>query len=267
MERILVTIPVHNEEHMLAKSVLRLSESLFANGVDFRLSIAEDGSTDRTLEVIEELERKVPGLIVQSIRHKVGRGRALRMLWSKHDAFDIYAFVDADLATTPESLLKVIEICSSGVDVVTGSRYVHGATVRRPPGRRFASEMYNALVRKMFNEQVQDHQCGLKAFRRAALLKLLPLSQEDSWAWDTEVMVLATRVGLTIREVPVDWTENRGKRTPWLRLVSDVRLHASALLRLKGELDARIAGSLSLPSGAPTAKQMASSSARVISDR
>jgi glycosyltransferase AglD len=239
MVQVLVTIPVHNEARLLRETVMRVRKSLLDSDLDFQLSVAEDGSTDGTKAILGSLASEIPELLVQSLPERAGRGKALRLLWSAQPA-DVYAFCDADLAADPEALIKVIQACRSGADVATGSRYVENAVVHRPPARRMASEGYNALVRWIFDVTTRDHQCGLKAFRQEALRQVLPLCREDSWVWDTEVMVLAAHQGLEIREVPVTWTERRGSRTPWLRLASDVRLHGTALVRLKGDLRARL---------------------------
>ncbi|MCI4354724.1 MAG: glycosyltransferase, partial [Thermoplasmata archaeon] len=208
------------------------------SGLDYRLAIAEDGSSDGTGAEIDRLRTELPGLIVQRIPQRVGRGKALRTLWSAIDA-DIYAFMDADLPTDPLTLVELVRAIEEGADVVTGSRYCAGAIVHRPPVRSYTSLAYNGLVRFLFQEPIRDHQCGLKAFRREALAALLPASREDSWAWDTEMLVLAVSQGFRVVEIPVDWTESRYNRTPVMRLLSDVYLHGSSILRLLGDLTRR----------------------------
>jgi glycosyltransferase involved in cell wall biosynthesis len=206
------------------------------SGLNYRLSIAEDGSTDGTPDVIRRLKTEFPNLLVSTGPARRGRGLALRQLWSEVDA-DIYAFVDADLAAGPPALLKVISEVENGADVATGSRYCHGALVRRPPLRQLVSRAYNRFVRMTFGENIRDHQCGLKAFTRDAKTRLLAMSQEDSWAWDTEVLVLAKRSGMRVVEVPVEWYEHRWTRTPIRRLLSDVYLHGTSILRVKSGLE------------------------------
>ncbi len=146
----------------------------------------------------------------------------------------------------PPAVIDVIRAAEAGADVVTGPRYCAGARVRRPFLRNAVSLGYNRLIRTAFHEPVRDHQCGLKAFSRRALQTLLPLSHEDSWAWDTEMMVLAGAAGYPVREIPVDWTEYRTQRTRFRRLLSDLWLHGTALLRLKGDFESRLAR---LPAG------------------
>ncbi len=238
MERILLTVPAHNEEGMLYASVHRIVDRLSGSGLRFQLAIAEDGSTDGTGDEIARLQAEMPELIVQRIPHRVGRGLALRTLWSSVDA-DVYVFMDADLPTDPLGLVALLDAIHEGSDVVTGSRYCTGAVVNRPPIRSFVSLAYNHLIRFLFHEPIRDHQCGFKAFRREAIQALLPASKEDSWAWDTEMLVLAVSQGFRVVEVPVTWTETRYLRTPVMRLLSDVYLHGSSLMRLRSDLHRR----------------------------
>jgi glycosyltransferase involved in cell wall biosynthesis len=236
--RVLVTIPAHNEERMLRESVERLTEILTASGIEFTLSVAEDGSTDGTRGVIDQIVRDHPEIIVQTHTEKRGRGWALRTLWSTIDA-DYYAFSDADFAADPRFLARAIRAAQHGNPIVVGSRYVAGARVLRPPLRRLTSQAYNRLMRLLFSGSVRDHQCGLKVFSREALDKLLPLSHEDSWFWDTEMLVRARDCGLDVLEIPVDWVERKVGRTQFHRLASDVFVHGTGALRLAGNRTAR----------------------------
>ena len=240
MQDVLVTLPVHNEAGLLLRTVHELKRALDATEIRYRLAIAEDGSTDGTCAILARIRAELPDVIIQSQPARAGRGGALRELWAK-EAADIYVFVDADLAAGPPAVIDVIRAAEAGADVVTGSRYCPGARVHRPFLRNAVSLAYNALIRGAFRETVRDHQCGLKAFSRRAIATLLPISHENSWAWDTEMMVLAGAAGYPVREIPVDWTEYRTQRTRFKRLASDLWLHGTALLRLKGDFEQRLA--------------------------
>jgi len=236
--QVLVTLPVYNEAAILGNSVESVLRALSDSGIDFRLSIAEDGSTDGTQNCVREILKRHPTIIAQSNVERRGRGWALRTLWSRVDA-DFYAFSDADFAADPHFLVEAIKIATAGRAVVTGSRYVPGATTVRPPLRHLVSKGYNRLTRLLFHDHVSDHQCGLKVFSREALHLLLPISREDTWFWDTEVLILANELGLGITEFPVAWTERKSTSTNVLRLASDVFIHGTGLLRLKGYQSSR----------------------------
>lgn len=234
--RILVTFPVFNEEHRLAEAIERTERCLNAYSTSFQIAVAEDGSTDGTKAVLETLKTTRPHLVVQSLHKKMGRGYALRKLWEVTDA-DTYVFIDADLSTDPANIIRLLGVVSSGYDIVIGSRYVDGAHVVRPPLRHWTSLSYNWLLRALFKDGVMDHQCGLKAFTKAAVCKLLKVSREDSWFWDTEAIVKGQRLGLKLAEVPVDWSEKKHRRTSITRLAHDIYLHGTGVIRLKSELN------------------------------
>lgn len=230
----LITIPVWNEERILESTVAALRSALDSAGLSYRLSIAEDGSTDGTREAINRLRLQYPGLLVIESDRRLGRGLALRRFWREVSA-DAYVFVDADLASGPESVARVTKAVLSGRPVVTGSRYCAGAEVHRPLVRKIVSVVYNRLVCLLFGDDVRDHQCGLKGFNRRAIQELLPLTREDTWAWDTEVLVLASKAGIPVMEVPVVWTEYRTSRTRWRRLWSDIWIHGLGILHLRAQ--------------------------------
>lgn len=232
---VLMTFPVHNEAARLQWAVDEVTVAMQRAKVAHRLAIAEDGSTDGTKALLGRLRTKYPALFVQELEGKRGRGYALRSLWSKLDA-DIYAFSDVDLATGTDSLIRAIKLVETGTPVVIGSRYVPGAVVNRPPLRCFVSKQYNRLTRFIFGIDVHDHQCGLKVFSRDVVRALLPLTLEDSWFWDTEIIVLARKFGFNVAEIPVVWVERKSRQTRPTRLLSDVVVHGAGLMRLKSRI-------------------------------
>ena len=233
--QLLVTVPVHNEQDLIASTVDSLWGSLPTLGLPYRLSLSEDGSTDGTPEVIRTLQTEFPDLLASTDPERRGRGYALRQLWKTVRA-DIYAFTDADLPAGTDAVAQVIEAIRNGADVATASRYKPGATLNRPPLRSSVSRMYNWVVRNTFRDGIYDHQCGVKAFSRGALETLLSESNEDSWFWDTEILVLAKRAGLRVVEIPVTWRERKYGRTPLRRLASDLVLHSAGYVRLVGRV-------------------------------
>jgi len=146
----------------------------------------------------------------------------------------VFIYVDVDSATDLGKLdaYRNLILMQKDFDLVTGSRYIQGSTTNRPPLRRLTSQAYNDLVRLLFQTGVHDHQCGFKSFSRLLVERLAVEARSDSWFWDTEVIVLAKRMGFKIKEIPIHWTEKKGARTPLKRLVKDVWLHGSGLLNL-----------------------------------
>lgn len=245
--KVLVSIPVQNEARRLEESIEALDEAFGATRFDYHLSIAEDGSTDGTKEMLRRLPDRWPRILIQEEPHSMGRGKALRQLWSNVPA-DVYCFTDADLAAGPSLLVQAVEKVATGAPVVTGSRYAPGASTSRPPVRSLVSQAYNLLLRRSFGERIHDHQCGLKAFSAEVIRDVLPLTREDSWFWDTEMLVLALARGFPVTELPVTWVERKSSRTEYSRLLSDILLHGAGMLRLKSRVrEIRLAGSFPDP--------------------
>ena len=83
----------------------------------------------------------------------------------------------------------------------------------------------------------QDHQCGFKLLSRESKEKILHITKIDSWFWDTELLVVANALGFKILEIPVNWKEEKYKNTSLLRLVKDIYLHGTGIIKLKGEIE------------------------------
>jgi glycosyltransferase AglD len=246
---VIVTVPVRNEAPRIGRTLNEVRRALDTAGFDYVLSVAEDGSTDGTKETLQGIQASNPPLLVQRHDQPLGRGKALRLLWPTVPG-DVYCFVDADLACGTAPLVEAIALVQSGADIAVGSRYVRGATVSRPPLRALVSRFYNDLVRIVFREQIHDHQCGVKAFSSRAIKTLLPLTSEDSWFWDTEILVRAIQQGFKVTEFPVHWTELKAPRTEFSRLLSDMWLHGTGVLRLSSTMGPprEVASGLGVPS-------------------
>jgi glycosyltransferase involved in cell wall biosynthesis len=207
-----IVVPVKNEEQDLAPSVTRLVGYLRdAFPFTARVTIADNGSTDRTWLVARSLEAAFDE--VRAIHLDLpGRGRALREVWSSSDA-ELLAYMDVDLSTDLNALLPLVAPLLSGhSDIAIGTRLARGARVVRGPKREVISRCYNFLLRATLGARFSDAQCGFKAIRACQARQLLPLVADTGWFFDTELLVLAERAGLRIHEIPVDWTDDTDSR-------------------------------------------------------
>ncbi|KOV94142.1 bifunctional glycosyltransferase family 2/GtrA family protein [Streptomyces sp. NRRL B-3648] len=203
-----VVIPVYNEETDLQPCVRRLHEHLTRTfPYAFRITIADNASTDTTPLVAARLEAEIPEVAHVRLEQK-GRGRALRTVWSASEA-PVLAYMDVDLSTGLNALLPLVAPLISGhSDLAIGSRLARASRVVRGPKREFISRAYNLILRGSLQARFSDAQCGFKAIRRDVAQVLLPLVEDTGWFFDTEMLVLAERAGLRIHEVPVDWVDD-----------------------------------------------------------
>ncbi|GGO89959.1 glycosyl transferase [Nocardioides phosphati] len=216
-------IPVHNEEVALPAAVERLTTALRAFPWAWRITIADNASTDATPLVARQLARQYAGVSVLTLPEK-GRGRALKRAWAD-SAADVVAYMDVDLSTDLNALVPLVAPLLSGhSDLAIGSRLHRSSRVTRGPKRELVSRSYNVLLRGALRARFSDAQCGFKAVRRDVADALLPLVEDDAWFFDTELLVLAERTGLRIHELPVDWVDDPDSRVDiWRTAVDDLK--------------------------------------------
>jgi len=124
---------------------------------------------------------------------------------------DVVGYMDVDLSTDLNALLPLIAPLVSGQgDVAIGSRLASGDHVVRGAKREFISRAYNLILRVVLRARFSDAQCGFKAVRQPVVQALLPHIEDNSWFFDTELLVLAQRAGLRIHEVAVNWVDDPG---------------------------------------------------------
>ena len=215
-----VVIPVHDEEAQLAASVERVVGHLRTMPWSFRVTIADNASTDQTATIARRLSHAHPEVAVVHLAEK-GRGRALKRVWSVSGS-DVLVYMDVDLATDLAALLPLVAPLVSGhSDLAIGSRLSPQARVERGAWRELISRSYNLLLRRLLHARFSDAQCGFKAIRRDAARELLPLVEDDAWFFDTELLVVAERAGLRIHEVPVDWVDDPDSSVDIVRTALD----------------------------------------------
>jgi len=268
-----ITIPVYNEERTLASSIQKISAFLKSNcSYPHEIVIAENGSSDKTFDVARQLEQKLPNIRALHVNEK-GRGRAIKTAWQQSNAdilsymdvdlsTDLLAFpalIDA-LATESNrreysrednssdhvpspggegrvradvSRAKHNSVLKGGFDLAIGSRLLDPALTKRGFKRETISRGYNLLVRAVFRTRFSDAQCGFKAITRRAATELLPLIEDDAWFMDTELLVLAEKLGYRIFDLPVRWTDDPDSRVQlWSTALADIK----GLVRLRRNL-------------------------------
>lgn len=230
--RVNVTVPVLNEESKLESCIATLRSFLSQHcPYEWQILIADNGSSDRTLEIAKALTARYPEVDHIHLEER-GRGRALKAAWVSNNA-DIVSYMDVDLSTDLGAFMPMIRaLADNGYDVATGSRLRRGSQVKRSWKRELISRSYNLLIRILFpGTRFSDAQCGFKALTRKALQELIPSIDNNNWFFDTELLIRAKQRGYEIFEVPVTWRENPDSRvnivkTAWedLRGLLRVRL-------------------------------------------
>jgi dolichyl-phosphate beta-glucosyltransferase len=202
-----IIIPGYNEEKRIVQSLTALSAFCEEHFEKYEIVFVNDGSTDKTREIVEKLA--MPFLKTVHLESNQGKGHAVKsgMLAARGD---YRFFTDADLPYDLHAFLKGIKIFhTTQCDVVGGARDLPESSdqSRQTLFRQLTSKCFSALVRFLLNVDVKDTQCGLKGFTAAAAKKLFSQSSIKGYAFDVELFLLARTSDLKICKVPVSLIE------------------------------------------------------------
>jgi dolichyl-phosphate beta-glucosyltransferase len=199
-----LVIPAYNEEGRLPSTLPTAIEWLRKQPYAWEIRVVDDGSADGTCDVVRDLARDEPRLVLQAEPHR-GKGGAVKagMLASRAE----YRFLcDADFSMPVEEVERFLPPYLEGYDLAIGTREGPGAVrVGEPESRHLMGRVFNALVTTTLVPGIADTQCGFKCFHRRAVPRLFPRQTIDGFAFDVEVLFLARRSGLKIVEVPITW--------------------------------------------------------------
>ncbi len=220
-----LVIPCYNEAHVLAGSVERTLAFLEAHPEhNWRIVIADNASTDRTLEVAQQLEAAHPARVAALHIPVKGRGLALRNAWLTSDA-DVCAYMDVDLSTDLQHLPALVDpLAAQEADLSFGTRLHRDSQTERGWRRELISRTYVRILRWFGGLRASDAQCGFKGIRTEVARALLPVVEDAGFFFDSELLIIAQDNGLRLIEVPVKWTDDPDSRVNvWRTAVADLR--------------------------------------------
>ena len=199
-----IVIPAYNEESRIGNTLERVLGFLRLQPYSWEVLVSDDGSTDATGRLVAGMAALHPNLRLLSLRHR-GKGWAVKngMLAAQGQ---YRLLCDADLSVPIEQVERFVPPHASEADIAIGSREIDGARrIGEPLRRHIMGRVYNALVRLLAVPGLADTQCGFKCFRWEIVPDLFQQQTMDGFAFDVEVLFLASRAGMTLREIPVDW--------------------------------------------------------------
>lgn len=209
-----IVLPTRNEAAIIRENLQRLLTycRTHLGGANWRIVIADNGSTDATAAIVRAVAATEPRVELLEIA-KPGKGNAVltawKRAWEAHDAHSAFVFMDADLATDLAALPKCIAAIRSGADIATGSRYTGGARTERSTLRHLVSRMNRLALRMLFGLRISDPPCGCKAVNARVVRDVVPHVRDTQWFFDTELLIRAEAAGMRIIEIPVAWREPR----------------------------------------------------------
>ena len=199
-------IPAYNEEKMIKGTLEKVLKFLSKKNYGWEVIVVDDGSSDKTSEIVKEFEKR--GVALVTHKNNEGKGAAIRTGVKKSKGKYII-FSDADLSVSIKNIDQFLsELKKSGA--VIGSRRVRGATIEihQPWLRENLGRGFTFLTRVVTGVNLSDFTCGFKGFQIKAAKEIFKRTLIDRWAYDSEILFLANKLGYKIRQMPVSW-ENR----------------------------------------------------------
>ncbi len=230
-----VVIPVYNEEGILSSSLSDLLDKLASVDFTYEIIVAENGSSDRTVEIAEGFSERFEQIRTfscgepnygKALRQGIFRARGQYIICDEIDLCDVDFYRDA------------LAHLRQGVDLVVGSKRAPGARDRRPLYRRVATQVLNGMLRVAVGFRGTDTH-GLKAFRRDALMDIVEACVVDKDMFASEFVVRTHRAERSWVEVPIDLVEKRPPSINLFRRVPNVLKNIArltAIIRLGRDL-------------------------------
>jgi len=216
-----VVIPCFNEAARIGQTLRLTLDYLASNGPESELIVINDGSTDATGTNARGVlaKAKIKTRLLKNFPNR-GKGAAVRkgLLAAQKP---IGLFFDADLSTPLEEIPKVIEPIANGeVDIAFGSRALDRSLIgiHQPWRREHGGRVFNLLARVATGLPFWDTQCGFKAFRMQSCRPIIEAAKIIGFGFDVELLLLAQRAGLRLKEIPVRWNHHEGSK---IRFVHD----------------------------------------------
>jgi len=207
-----IVVPAFNEAQRIGESIKKIDAFVRSSPLSFELIVVDDGSADGTADVVMRTQTK--GL--QLLRNDRNHGKGYTVRQGVLSASGEYVlFTDADLSAPIEELTKLLDVAQKeGADVVIGSRAVDRRFIEKHQSRfrELGGITFNKMVRLLLGLHLHDTQCGFKLFHRQKSRPIFQQQTTSGFGFDAELLFLAARNGLKIRETPVRWSHAEGSK-------------------------------------------------------
>ena len=219
-----IVFPVLDEERRLEKGI-RTTEAFLAKrrDIDAVITIVDNGSTDRTPDIIKELADVYSNIEYITLGER-GFGLAFREA-AKRNRCDIIGYVDVDLSTDIHYLSKVMKAFEKydDISVIKGNRLSGKSKVNgRKPLRNITSIGLDLLIKSIFFVKVSDTMEGFQFFRKDCIDRLIKMSSDDNgWFYCAELLIRAEKAGYRIAELPVVWNDDYDTKVNVLKLIKN----------------------------------------------
>lgn len=208
-----VIVPSFNEERRLPPTLIDMVDYFDRTGIDYEIIVVDDGSTDRTSEVVRKFERVRSCIKLIQLPRNYGKGHAVR-LGVLNSRGKRVLFADADGSTPIQEISRLSAALDHGADIAIGSRALASSEtkVETSVHRRCLGRVFNWCVNFILLPDIADTQCGFKMFSRQSAMFLFKHQRSDRFSFDVEILFLARKADLKIQEVAINWTNVAGSK-------------------------------------------------------
>ena len=211
-----VILPAYNEEKYIQKCFDRVYKVLMDYGEPFEIILEEDGSTDRTPEIIDKIAARYPNVKALHFPNRMGKGFGIKKCFENAKG-EYIVLIDADMEYPPEKIPHLLNALD-GNDIVVGARKLWKNIKNRKVRiiRALLSRFYSALINWLFGVNLLDYQSGFKAFKREVIEEIQPLIS-NGFEIDSEILIKAVNKGFRIDFVPIEYTYKGNSKVDIIR--------------------------------------------------
>jgi len=207
-----IVIPIYNEENRLKKNLEKIIAYLRDKKFKAEIILVDDGSTDKTWNILENYKRKHNSIKLYRHQKNMGKGAAVKT-GMMETAGRLILMTDCDQSTPIEELDTLLPYITK-FDIVIGSRRLKEKKLGRMPEsyRTFLGSIYSEFLRLILLPSVKDTNCGFKLFSKKVAKPVFTRQLINRWGYDAEVLFIAHKLGFSIKEIPVIWTHYEGSK-------------------------------------------------------
>ena len=228
MVNLSIIIPAYNEEKRISRTLNNYSKFFSKKIKDFEIIVVLNGCKDNTLKIVKSFRNKKIKYL--NFKEAIGKGGAIAEGFKRAKG-DLIGFVDADMATPPNSFYNLIKNVDN-YDGVIASRWMKESKIKikQPLLKRIGSRGFNILVRLLFNLKFKDTQCGAKLFKKYVIKNILNDLKITKWAFDINLLYSIKRKKYNIKEIPTEWNAVKASHFNLFKAIPEMFI---GLLRLR----------------------------------
>jgi dolichyl-phosphate beta-glucosyltransferase len=208
-----IVIPAYNEEWRLPPTLLDIVDYFDGRDLNYEIIVVDDGSADRTAEVVKRLEKIRQQVCLIQLKQNRGKGHAVKTgVLNSQGKYVLFA--DADGSTPIKEIERLEAKFNEDTKLVIGSRALpsEDTFVTRRWDRTLLERVFNLCVKLLILSGIADTQCGFKMFTAECAHFLFERQRAERWSFDIEILFMARKAGLKITEVPINWNDVPGSK-------------------------------------------------------